>query len=1385
MNGIKYICYILFLFGIQACSNFIFAQKNDLIFHRLTLEDGLSNGDVNQIFQDKLGFIWICTDDGLNLYDGYSFKIYTYSAADTNSISNNSVSSIIEDKTGKLWVGTNNGLNVFDRSSQTFKRYFFNQKNLNSISNNDITNFCLDQNDRLWIGTDNGLNRYNPEKDNFTRYSVTEDLSLNVKGNTISALACDKQGYIWTSEYFNGLNRIDPETGKIKNYPIDPKGSLLKDIVISIYPNPNGNLWLGLLNGQILDFNSKTDKIKDFTIADNHNINNKVVGGIIHSGNVLWLIQGKSLVSLNLSNRKYQIYSNDPQNPKSLPNGTPQCITETKDGNIWIGIDGITSFNPKLEKFSEYYYLLPKETARIKQNYVKTTCLDLRENLFIGTFEDGLLKLNLKTGQYIRITNPSVFSESFIFSIHSRKDGNLWIATSNGLVLFNPLTNEIIKNYKHVEGDPNSLYHNSINNVYEDKNNIVWISTQESLDEFNPDNNTFTHFTRENLKGLSHYKVTSIMEDRDGFIWIGTSSGLNKINPKTHEIIQFMPFSVKQNKISDPFINSIYQDKAGFIWISTKNGLNKYDPQLHTFVSYFKSDGLLSDNVSHINEDNSGNLWVTSALGISKINLKNKTFRNYTYQDGLNISTESFYKDKIGYFYIGGKHENFYRFYPDSIRDNLTIPEVYITDFLLSNKSVGIYPNDKYSPLQQNILTTKEIVLNYKQSDFAFEFTALNYNLPEKNRFAYKMEGFNKDWIYTDSKRRIANYTNLHRGDYVFRVKASNNDGIWNEVGTSIKIKILPAPWETNMAFAIYALIILASLYLARSIMKKQVTLKNNLRLEHLEREKERQFHQLKTRFFTNISHEFRTPLTLISGPVNQLISFARNDKSKENDLKYYHLIEKNVNRIAQLTNQLLDFRKIETETMKLELYQGDLVQFIKNTVERFEQFAESKQITLGFSTSVMSLKNAWFDPDKVEKIISNLLSNALKFTHEKGTVSVDIIHNNNSSNKIQIIIKDSGIGIAPEHINNVFDRFYQVDHASTSIFEGTGIGLSLAKEMAQLCKGDISVESTAGEGSTFIVDLPVNLESFENYSIITEIKETGHQRVIIDSISSMEEDIPTDHQLQETRKPTVLIVEDNKDLRFFIADILQASYQTEEAENGEVGLEKAFSIIPDIIVCDIMMPVKDGITFTKSLKSDQRTSHIPVILLTALSSVENQVKGLETGADDYIVKPFIPEILLLKLKNSLLYRQKVKEYFIQNINNRINQKPEINLKPKEIIINSYDEKIIHQAMEIVEQNISDSEFNVDKFASAIGMEASTLYKKLMALIEMPPGEFIRDIRMKRAAQLLSQNKISISEIAYMVGFDTPNYFSKVFKKYYNISPTDYIQQQTGNTLKS
>jgi signal transduction histidine kinase/DNA-binding response OmpR family regulator len=675
-------------------------------------------------------------------------------------------------------------------------------------------------------------------------------------------------------------------------------------------------------------------------------------------------------------------------------------------------------------------------------------------------------------------------------------------------------------------------------------------------------------------------------------------------------------------------------------------------------------------------------------------------------------------------------------------------------------------------------LYTEKITLDRKQTVFGFEFSELNYTVPEKNNYYYMMDGFDDEWLKTDASHRRVTYTNLNPGTYLFKVKSDINE----ELVKSVTIVILPPWWKTWWAYTLYSIAILALLLAIRKYLIDKSRLQHEFEIQKIEASKNAEVAQLKQHFFTNISHEFRTPLTLISGPISKLISSAKEYQTGKEVLKYYHLIERNVNRLTELTNQLLDFRKIENGSMRLDIHHGDLVRFIQGINERFAQMAESKQIDLQFSSSVIS-GEAWFDTDKLDKVITNLISNALKFTPTQGRVSLQIEENPENAHNFLITVKDSGIGIPGDQLAHIFDRFYQVEHPATSFFEGTGIGLALVQELVQMMNGNIHVESIEDVGSTFIVDIPKDISKHDvGQQISNPVSLTGpiaaqDETLAYEYFSPKE---PKSLQLSDpdktAKKPTVLVIEDNIDLRLYIVDTLKDYYQIESAENGEVGIEKALETIPDMVISDIRMPRKDGIEVVRTLKNDLRTSHIPILLLTALNTTEYQLKGFETGADDYITKPFNADILLLKLRNVIALQQRTKEYYLSHINDKMGASiPAFDLRPKEIILKDFEQQFLQQALDVVEQNIAIPDFSVEKLAIEMNMEASTLYKKLMALIGLPPSDFIRDIRMKRAAQLLSQNKLPISEIAYMVGFDSPNYFSKVFKKYYQLTPSEYI----------
>jgi signal transduction histidine kinase/CheY-like chemotaxis protein len=843
--------------------------------------------------------------------------------------------------------------------------------------------------------------------------------------------------------------------------------------------------------------------------------------------------------------------------------------------------------------------------------------------------------------------------------------------------------------------------------------------------------------------------------------------GLNKLDKKEEKFYRYKHEPNNPNSLSNNLVSTIYQDKNRVLWIGTEGGgINK----LH----YQEIDGLSNNIVYGILEDNHHNLWISTRNGLSKFNPVDvddkgtafpSAFKNYYVHDGFQdneFRTNSYFKNRKGEMFFGGIN-GFNAFYPDSLKENLTIPDVAITGFKVFNENYK---------LDTSITEINQIVLSYNENFFYLDFAVLDYIAPENNNYAYKLDGLDNDWNYVDN-RNFAHYTNLAPGNYAFHVKASNSDGVWNEEGTSIRIIITPPWWKTWWAYSLYGVALLFTLYGLRRYEMNRISYKNQGKLDKAVLKEKEETEKIKSRFFANISHEFRTPLTLIFGPANDVL-----EKTKEPDTKQsVGTIKRNANRLYGLVNQLLDLSKLEAGKMALETSEQNIIPLLKGLFQSFTSLAERKKITLKFNAIEENLI-VYIDKDKVEKIVNNLLSNAFKFTPEGGKIVVSVNTTNANTSplnkagtqggSVEISISDTGRGIPKERIDNIFDRFYQVDGSHTRESEGTGIGLALTKELVELHKGKIQVESEEGEGSTFTIMLPLGKDHLKPEEIVdkeiqeeTEVNKEETEQIPETEKSKEKADIDL---LLETGKPLLLIVEDNSDVRNYIISHLEEDYLVEEAVNGEDGFTKSIEQIPDLIVSDVMMPKMDGFQFCAKIKTDERTSHIPIILLTAKASGESKIEGLETGADDYIMKPFDAKELKVRIKNLIDQRKKLREHFLEEgIFNLDNNN-----------ITSVDKKFLEKAVKIINEHLSDSLFGVESFASELAIGRTSLHKKVVALVGEPPGELIKRIRLSKAGILLKNKTGNISEIALEVGFNNPAYFSECFKKQFGVTPSQY-----------
>lgn len=1370
---------VVFILSILLISN-CFSQ-DQLKFRHLSVKDGLSNNKVFCSLQDRQGFLWFGTASGLNRYDGYAFKVFEHIEGDTTSLSDNRIRAMAEDKDGKIWIGTNDGLNCFDPVTETCRRFYSTSNKEVALSDNRISAIHISKNGIIWIGTENGLNRFDPNT--FTNTQITQELTLinNQTSKQINAITEDANGSIWVGMWWGGLKKIDQKTLSIENFFSDQqnKSGLTNDNVLNLYVDKNNYLWISCYMGGIRKMELRSHQfqlVKGFENAVS-------LGCMIQdqSGN-MWMSSGVgSLAIVKVSDNTIRTEKNSLNDPSTISTGTISSILCDRSGIVWITTDkDICLYDPNGQRFAPFYRQLKLD----KRDHCRSFYQDIYKQLWIDVYDVGLVRYNPRTGEKrilrYKEGDKNSINHPIILGISGDHSGAIWVATNNGICIVDAKTCQVIDRKFYIKNNSIALLNTVNAHTTCNQSRYFWIKTVDSLRIMEVGSDKEWQFSTTSIASLNRGTVNCIIGSRQGDLWIGTESfGINRYQPSTGKITVYAHQPTDTASISNNSIKDIFEDRQGYLWIATQNGLNRFDPKLNVFKRFGIKQGLSSNDCFSVKEDTNGMLWIVNSVGIDKLDLKTERIFKYADLDDISLNSNGFYQTDDGLF-IGGHSENgFYMFRPDHITENKVVQPVYLTDFILFNESVPVSSPQNITPLTKSISYTDQVILNHNQSAIGFEFSTLTNTSPEKNRYEYKLDGFDNHWFQTSGNRRRINYTNLYPGSYVFKVRAANSDGLWNSQEASVKIQILYPWWKTGWAYSFYFIVIAFITIMIRKYFKDKQNLQQKIAIQQIESSKNLELAQLKQQFFTNISHEYKTPLTLISGPVESLLKNIEHfEQPKIVDL--LKLIHRNAIRLSQLTNQILDLRKLETNSMKLEISLGDFVGFIRSIANGFYALAEKKQIDyqIIIDNQIEINKLHWFDSDKLYKIISNLLSNAFKFTPENGRISISVKMENLGSNHQDsfywhITIKDSGIGINKDQLDKIFERFYQVETTHKRTAEGTGIGLALTKDLIKLHNGSIEVESQEGQGSLFIVKLPADISNLANYTIVDEQNTVQLSASEATEVSAVSNKIFLQNHLDE-ESPLVLIVEDNEDMRLYIRNIVSDTYRILEAENGRIGIELATSQLPDLIISDVMMPEIDGYELTKVLKNDERTSHIPIILLTALSSTENIIHGLENEADGYLVKPFNEQMLLLSVNNMIQSRQKLKKRVIQFIEKSTTQ-PVIELQPEKLAIPSAEKLFLNKLMAIIENRIGDSSFDVPGFSSEIGMESSVFHRKLKAIINQSPGEFIRSMRMKRAAQLLYDKNLPINEIASMVGFENnTNYFSTVFRKYFGKSPSEY-----------
>jgi signal transduction histidine kinase/ligand-binding sensor domain-containing protein/DNA-binding response OmpR family regulator len=1380
--------HILLLFFLLPACQKGFSQPGQLQFTHLDANDGLSHNQVNCILKDNEGFLWFGTMSGLNRYDGYSFKIFRHDTKDSTSLSDNYIEGIFQLPDNKLWINTRNGSDIYDPATEAFDRNEDAYLRSLHLPPGTVHAVIEDQHGDYWfIYAGIGLNRYDAHTEKIVHIGGKTAHSLS--DNHITGAGFDSSGHLWVIHNNGIIEELDARDRRIM-YRTDTLFKLVKvdSLGYNIFIDRQNDLWIyapGTTSG-LYYFSSVSHQLIHFAKdAGKISLNNNVVYGVVQDKKgIIWV--GTDHGGINLINKKdfsVRYLMHNPEDPNSLSQNSVYALYKDNSGIIWVGTykKGISYYNEIFDRFPLYSHD-PGNIRSLPYEDVNRFVEDKDGNLWIGTNGGGLIYFDRKNNTYKQYlhekSNSNSLCNNVVVGLYLDDENKLRIGTYlGGLDCFDGKT---FTHYYHIEGDTSSLSNNSVWDIFEDTNSDLWIATLGGgLDKFDRRTKKFIHVLgkRDGSTQLSYVSV--ITEDRSGNLWVGTAGGIEVIDLHTGQVTYYNHISGDPNSLSNDNINTIFQDSRGWIWVGTREGLDYFDAATKKFHSLYIQDGLPDNTILTLLEDNEHRLWLGTPNGLSCMTATigphgNKfSFFNYNESDGLQgreFNDKSALKTKDGYLIFGGAN-GFNLFDPSQIIINKYVPPIVFTDLQIFNKSISIGEKiKKHIILTRSITETKSITLPYGANDFSIVFAALGYDHPDNNqagngqgRYAYKLDGFNTGWIYSNGNTHKATYTNLDPGKYVFRVKASNNDGIRGNQEATIQVIVLPPFWKTIWAYIIYALVVIGMLYIARNILLYRARM--NFQIEHQQHEAQRmhELDMMKIRFFTNISHEFRTPLTLILTPLERMLNQTEDGNLK----KQLQLIHRNARRLLHLVNQLLDFRKLEVQEIKLTPVKGDMIRFIKEIVYSFTDVADKKNIHFTLETFLETLVTH-FDSDKLERILFNLLSNAFKFTPENGTITVSLdifsplIGGDQGGTFLRIKVEDTGIGIPPEKQEKIFERFFQHDMPPAVVNPGSGIGLAITKEFVRLHQGTISVESEPGKGSCFTILLPV-----ETSATGAGLKEEKKEAVSVPLTAGIRQE-PT---LKTHRKKyTLLLIEDNEDFRFYLKDNLSVYFNVTEASDGKSGWETALSQKPDLIVSDIMMPEMNGIDLSKRLKNDSRTAQIPVILLTARGSEEQRIEGYRAGVNDYIVKPFNFEILLARIRNLLAEKKHQHKA----------EAPKVNISPSETQFPSLDEKFIEDAKAIVEKNISNPDFSVEELSRSLYVSRVTLYKKMVSITGKTPVEFIRIVRLKRAAGLLERG-MNVSQAAYETGFNNPKYFTKYFKEAFAMLPSEYVKEKKGN----
>ncbi len=1326
-------------------------------FDKFDYNDKLPSNSVIRIFNDKEGFMWFGTRDGLCRFDGYSVKVFRSSALTPGKLTNNEIQCIAEDNYGKLWVGTIEGINIFDK-----KNFFISPLVNKYISKERINSILCDSHGYIWIATSNyGVLRMNPNTYQFERFSTDKNSPLQLKSNNVTYIYEDHNGTIWLSLWKGGLCYIDKS---LKHIDFAPKIGRY-DNPFRVFQDKSGLYWICTWGDGIFNMTVNSDhtpNIHPLIVSKN---SKKHVNDIVYSitqddkFGYIWVVTFSDLSIIQKEpDGTFNIVSTE-----NLFNQSDSRlfheISKDRLGNLWVGSVGEGLYKLDFNKPAIQNFPLDEIKNKFNaQSYVTKFCELNSGNIYININRIGLFQFNIKNGEVVRPRDPVIRSLSSISAIVNQSKTNLlWLANEgeNNIHIYsedqsgnlNPVQSFSIYNLSKVRD-------NSITCFFQDHSGNMWIGSSAGV--FEKPLHGDTRLISNDIKF-----VNTIGEDIRHTIWIGTEKdGLFKLNqfsdPK-NQAYKFERVKLTVRKYQSFSVQSICCLKNGDVYIGTKEGcLYLYDQRTDMATDQSGKYGISDEGILNILEDNYGYIWLSTIKKIIRYNPFTHASAYYSSADGILIN--SFFKDagiklSSGHILFGGNN-GICVFDPANqlVRSISRNQHVAITDVLIQNKS--IYDDDVNTHF--NVIK-KQLTLKYAENNLSIEFSALDFSSTSKSQYAFKLSGLDNEWSYVNNNRRFVNYPNLPVGKYTFMVKASDENGLWSNQVTTLKIVILPPFYRTVWAYLVYLMISIVIAYFISRTVVRRVQLRNELKISRIEKEKSEELAQIKLRYFTNISHELLTPLTIIMLQIEKL------QKIKGADVSQFEIMKDNVLRLKRLIKQILVFRKTESGNMKLKISKNDIIAYINNICySNFKPMILEKEIDFHIDVKENSYM-AYFDPDKLDKIIYNLLSNAFKHTPKRGNIAVKISFVDRDDMTImRLSVADTGDGISEGDLPHIFERFYISSTSDHS--QSHGIGLSLTSDLLKIHKGRIEVKSNLGEGSVFTIEIPVSIESYTADELSSDDEPDENS---LNALPEINNDKPlelTDEQIKTIDNFTILVVEDNKELNKLIVENFSDQYQVLSAGNGVEAMKIIQNNEIDLIISDVMMPDMDGLTFCRIIKNDLSYSHIHVLMLTARNSTEDRIECYNAGADSYISKPFEIAVLNARVRNLLAKRMLKTEHFKKEY--------EINISHMEY--NSIDENFLQQAILKVEEKLADDSFDFDQFAILMASSKSTLHRKLKSLTGLSPGEFIRNVRLKHAAQMLNNNIGNISEIAFAVGFNDPKYFSRCFKNEFGMTPKEF-----------